>query len=246
MLEGLGKVAWDELEGGAEVPDLLRALAAPTERAWKAAVASLERALVDEGAPSPAAAAACPFLIELVANDETGCRDRLLVLLAQLAAGGDHRVAFPSPLPGSRPADEGPQAELHRAVAVGVDAYLDRLSTGASDERAAAALLIAFLPQHASRTRRIVRAMLAGSQLQGAARASALLALAMLGRRLGTADDLPILRKAAAADEPVGLAGLVGAAWLSPKGVGEDEQLELLAHLEADAPPLRGLPWALR
>jgi hypothetical protein len=161
MLGGLDSVPWDELEhayGPAmDVPELIRALAAPEAAARAAALDSLYGNIWHQGTVYQATAYAVPFLIELVANPTVPDREAILVLLVHLANGHSyldvhqHLPIFKEVM--IDPTDPGEfegqlQQELagvddaHAAVRQGYPVYLGLLADPDPQVRSAAAYLV--------------------------------------------------------------------------------------------------------
>ncbi|MET9628362.1 hypothetical protein ABZX92_12940 [Lentzea sp. NPDC006480] len=87
MLEGLGDIAWDQLEHNCgtaeEIPHLLRARRWSTKPDW-----DLGELLWDSYGPDSAANAALPFLVDLASSVDTPWRICVLINLSRLARDG--------------------------------------------------------------------------------------------------------------------------------------------------------------
>ena len=96
-LAGIEAIEWDKLShayGAADdIPQLLKDLLSPGEPCQEAHLALFGN-IYHQGTRYSASAAAVPFLIKLIARDETPRKDNLIFLLTLLAVG-DHTVVFP-------------------------------------------------------------------------------------------------------------------------------------------------------
>lgn len=94
MLEGLDKIDWENLAhayGSAEdVPALIRRLASADSSERQVALTELYGNIWHQGTVYEASAFAVPFLIELVQNEAVQDRERILILLADLATGNSY------------------------------------------------------------------------------------------------------------------------------------------------------------
>ncbi|WP_438030074.1 hypothetical protein [Sorangium sp. So ce233] len=247
MLDGLDEIDWSALEhayGPAEdVPRDLRGLlaekAGERNKAWNRLVNNLNH----EDTPEPAAIEAVPFLIELAGSPSVQDRARLLVLLADLASGGEHSGYLTDGYPVLTPESDDPLDELHARVAEGRGVVVALLDDKAAAVRAAAALVLGFLPEHAGETAPAVRARLA-KEKDAAARASGLLGLGLLDRALRSEEDRPLFERELSAAPSGSLPAFAAATALvwTTKPLPQAARDALLAVISAP-PRAAGFPW---
>ncbi|WP_437640678.1 hypothetical protein [Sorangium sp. So ce854] len=247
MLDGLGEIDWSDLEhayGPADdVPGDLRGLlaekAGERNKAWNRLVNNLNH----QDTPEPAATEAVPFLIELAGAPSVQDRARILVLLADLATGGDHGGYLTDGYVLMPPDPDDPLDELHERVAEGRGVLVALLEDRAAAVRAAAALVLGFLPERAEETAPAVRARLA-KEKDGAARASGLLALGLLDRALRSDEDRPLFERELSAAPSGSLPAFAAAAALAwtTKPLPGAARDALLAVIRTP-PKAAGFPW---
>ncbi|HUS29020.1 MAG TPA: hypothetical protein VMZ53_10930 [Kofleriaceae bacterium] len=145
-------------------------------------------------------AAKIPSLIEHVAAPKVASRWEELAQLGDLACGGDHEPYIFTGYSGG--------GESHTAVAAGHATYLKVLAGKDAKARAAAAFVLAWLPEHAKKSLAALHKVIK-KEKDATARASMILALAVLA----PGADLKLDTEALGSKEaPVSGAGLVAAA----------------------------------
>lgn len=202
MLERLHNIDWSSLThaygSAADVPGLLRALAADDRQARKDAYWELYGNIFHQGTRYPATAPAVPFLLELLADPHTPDRHELLLLLTHLVTGQFSVAADPVMYAGESddddPGDDDEPAilrDIYRAAEAGLPLYLDLVQhADTANLRAAASFLLACLWTRAATIVPILRARLPH---EPSAPARASLAFA-LGRLQGQGGHEPALR----------------------------------------------------
>src|SRR6478736_3699402 len=235
MFEALNEVQWDEYEtahgDASEVPTLLRAVSGADKARARQALVQLDDALNHQGVPAPVASIAIPFLIELCVSKTVNERERILVLLANLASGGNHEIFVGVQDPffevDSFTAEEPGLVEVHAAVAAGA-AVFKSLLTDAPTVRSAAAMVLSFLPEYAADTSAELDRLLP-KEKSAIVRASWLLARTMLAQRNDARPNSVLL---AALEDSAAMVRLCGAWGLYVAG---QSAADLVAHCEAVA-----------
>jgi hypothetical protein len=203
-LEGLDKVSWNQLETvegkATKAPQILGDLASGDAKKAQKSVQWLFSEVLHQSTPAPSAPAFVPFLIELVAMPKQVARWELLALLGDLACGGDHRAFI---FRGTKPT-----GSLHDAVAHGHATYLKALAAKDAKSRAAAAFVLAWLPEHAKKAIAALHKAVK-KESDATARASMILALAVLAPG---ADPALVTEALGSKEAPISGAGLVAAA----------------------------------
>lgn len=175
-----------------DVPGLLEGLESRDEGRQNQAFQNLSLCLVSGGRVFPASVAAIPML--QAGARRTGGRSRALslVLLAELAsAGTDDKLTTGVDLSDSttkKAFAKAPLKDCRGAVLEGSLDYLGMLEDEDARVRAAAAFLLGFLPEIATKAITRLKAALAGDTDEYAS-GSALLATALLLRVIGTAGE---------------------------------------------------------
>ncbi len=161
-LTGLDEVDWASLRRGPEsvgpIPELLRDLASGRSAAVGSALGRLEYAICHDGTVYEATAPSVPFLRAVAAVPGGPRREEILVLLREIACGegpGDQRSRryfVATPPPEELAAERRAAIDARDAVAAGVEEYLAALEDPTPRVRAAAAYLLAALPEQAGRS----------------------------------------------------------------------------------------------
>jgi HEAT repeat protein len=96
MLAGLDDVAWHELThayGSAEdVPEMLRAAAAPDEETADAGVSDLYGSVLHQGSVYSSTPVVLPFVLDIAADPRSQCRYLLVGFVGTAVASGDARI----------------------------------------------------------------------------------------------------------------------------------------------------------
>ena len=229
MLERLHNIDWSSLThaygSAADVPGLLRALAADDRQARKDAYWELYGNIFHQGTRYPATAPAVPFLLELLADPHTPDRHELLLLLTHLVTGQFSVAADPVMYAGEQ--DDGPALDgdddaailrdIYRAAELGLPLYLHLAQhADTAHLRAAASFLLACLWTHAEAIVPVLRARLA-HEPSASARASLAFAL---GRLQGAGGPDPALL-ALHDHDPAPLVRLIAAVGLVRAAAGD-------------------------
>lgn len=195
MLEGLDSIAWSSIKDAngdpaTDVPDRIRALYSADEKERRGAMDALHGRLFSLGSVNAATTAAVPFLVALCAGEGTPDRHAILAFLRALLTvlGQNEREGF---TPERGRADPVELEATARAVRDGGGIYVRCTRAADARTRSAAAALLALaspIPEAAD----AVRAAVAREKV-AAAHASEILALGLIGRRLGSREDLPSL-----------------------------------------------------
>lgn len=263
MLEGLDEIRWDELAhaygDAADVPELLRQLAASDPATATAAVGALFGNICHQGTVYQATAPAVPFLLELVADPAVHRRDGLLHLLAEIATGspvyGDGQSDDPWTRPSWRPTGDTQEGReqagawvraAQQAVTVGVPVVLDSLDDPDVELRRMVPYTLAACGDRAGE---ILPALVARlpREPDPAAKASIVLAGTFLAGGRGTTEaDIAwltgLLGDAQVA--PVRLAAAVGLAWTVPGELPDGVVATMVATLAGrGAEELTRLAW---
>lgn len=161
MFEGLDNVNWQNLShayGRAEdVPGLIRSLASTDPRERRHAIGELYGSIWHQGTVYEASSHAVPFLIELVQNETVQDRDKILILLSDLAVGRSyqhvHRLIGQSAAGGERlDAREESDPEIlwlrrtHTIVGQGIPTFFNCLYSFDPKIRTAAAHALGCFP----------------------------------------------------------------------------------------------------
>ncbi len=148
IFETLDAVEWPAVTGGFPIPELLRGLA--DDARLDEALPELLHRLTPHGELEPVSELALPFLLRLACVSHPG-REYVLRLVADLASGGNHGRHLTA---GLRPsASTQPlAARLHDAVLAAYDALALGLDAADGGTRAASAVVLAMLPEHAQQT----------------------------------------------------------------------------------------------
>ncbi len=195
MLERLHNIDWSSLThaygSAADVPGLLRALAADDRQARKDAYWELYGNIFHQGTRYPASAPAVPFLLELLADPSTPDRHELLHLLTHLVTGQFSVAADPVMYAGEPDDNLHPTSidgdddaailrDIYRAAEAGLPLYLDLVQhADTAHLRAAASFILACMWTRAATIVPILRSQLAREQ-SAPARASLAFALGRL------------------------------------------------------------------
>src|SRR4051812_30080327 len=156
MLETLDQVAWSTLThaygSAADVPDLIRDLAAAEPQVRERAMHALYGNIWHQGTVYEATAYAVPFLIELAACPQVPNRIGILGLLAAIATGRSYLDVHGNP--SNEPDFDARKLlelawvkQAHTAVAGGIAAFL-AMTREETDVRLAAARVLALLSEH--------------------------------------------------------------------------------------------------
>jgi hypothetical protein len=116
-LDRLHDVGWQSL-GAPEVPGLIAGLASPDAALRRRACDEIFPALWAPSGPAPAAAAAAPFLIDLVRQPATKNRGRIALLLGMIAESDENE----------------PAGAARAAVRAGLPVFLELLAEGDTDQ----------------------------------------------------------------------------------------------------------------
>ena len=232
MLERLHNVDWSALTHAygpaADVPELIRALAASDRQARKDAYWELYGNIFHQGTRYPATAPAVPFLLELLGCAGTPDRHELLLLLTHLVTGQFSVAADPTMYAGEP--DDGHALshgdsddygailrDIYRAAEAGLPLYLELAQhADTAHLRAAASFLLACLWTRAAAIVPVLHAQLAR---ETSAPARATLAFA-LGRLQGAGGPDPRLAALHEGD-PSPLVRLLAAVGLVRAAAGE-------------------------
>jgi len=149
MLETLSSVDWSSIQDAngpaSDLPRLFRAAA--SGKPGLAALREIENRIDHQGWPSEAAVPSVPFLWELALGTSGDVQPAVLVLLGNLAAGGNHENFLGTGLTPAAPAHVLPKREpgatLLREVGKRAVEALPLLSDGAPAVRAAAGFFVA-------------------------------------------------------------------------------------------------------
>jgi hypothetical protein len=172
---------------GILLPSKLKGLASKEAETRAEALAHIRKAVVE--AILPASSEVVPFLMDLVEDEATPDRHRILRLLTDLAAGGDtfqwqHETFSAAAVKRFK----GSRKRAHDAVAEGATTYLSALTATDAKVRAAAAHLLAFVPEAAEAALASLATAVSEECVEPAL-ASELLAAAVLSRSAGQAVD---------------------------------------------------------
>ncbi len=163
MLEALSEVDWGKLRHAygwaTRTPEEVRALVHPDARTRGWAYDKLEMSIVHQGSLCPAAAAAIPFLTEIVASPEAPEKPLVLSLLTEVALGGAISVeqieecgdeVSPEGYLADGSGPWGPQLEalVRERLGEGLPVYLGLLEDPEPATRLAATHLLSALPEH--------------------------------------------------------------------------------------------------
>jgi hypothetical protein len=162
MLDGLDRVEWSGLRhafGTAEdVPHLIRALTSPLPNERQAAFRELCGNIWHQGTVYEATSYAVPFLIELVASNETPDRHYILSYLGQLADGSSYVDVHKSVVKFSQEqlsrqleVELGWVAQTRKLVKSGEALYLDNLNTNERRICCAAGYVLSRFPEEGER-----------------------------------------------------------------------------------------------
>ncbi|MGD0675136.1 MAG: hypothetical protein ABSC94_06930 [Polyangiaceae bacterium] len=252
MLDQLDRIDWgavqDSYGPATKVPELLRELrnVAPEKR--RAAFGQLDNLLNHQKTVTPAGVVAAPFLVELSVDPSTPDADRILVLLGDLATGGNHvrAISHGFDVRGQdfdQTSSDNPFKRLHLAVSAGIDGYIAALSRPEPAVRVAAAFVIGFLSRVAERSVAHVRVRVE-SERDGRARASAVLALGLLGAYLHSQADCALIESLLLDASPlIRFSAAVALAYLSPAVVPPRVRDELLSWAGRKNADVAGFPW---
>jgi hypothetical protein len=253
MLETLDSVDFSKVQHAygpaTDLPQHLRALASEDARQRRAALEWFSMSVNHQGAITPAALPAAPFLVELASEPKSKERPWLLSFLAELAVGGNHvrylahgfdvnDEAF------QKTPDDHPRKAIYLHVARGIDAYLSMLGDKDAKVRTAAAFLSAFLSSEASKSIATVRKQL-GVEKSEQPRASQLLALGLLGGYLKTKEDVALFRAHEASDVLlVRVAARIGLHYAAESELSQEVLEQLVLAIPELAQPIPDFPWA--
>ena len=268
MLEGLARIPWGELKhasgDASDVPDLIRALAGPTKKRRDAALTKLTGNIFHQGTRYQATAYAVPFIYELLSSAQTPDRDQLIDLVLSLALGCEEAYllggfdvetfylqldAWEQDMDDEERADceafgHSPAADrsAYCAVRDGVAHLVAAATDGLPQVRRAALHALAWFPEAELQSLPVLQER-ADCDEDLAARATALIALGMLG---GQAEAGPI--RDAAGDERLVIRAAAGVALCAlhdgePPEEALDLLLEALLDHELFAETAGAIPW---
>ena len=246
-------VDWAAIDGAygpaTKVPNLLARLT--DKKKGKAALRQLANLINHQGTPTPAAIEVTPFLVELAGSSAVADRAGLVVLLGELAAGGDHTRCLETGFDANdarfqAAPDDHPLKHVHMSVSAGVEHYLALLEAESAGERSAAAFALAFMGLHAERCRPIVAAAVERESKE-TSRATALLSLAYLSRYASSQDAEPFRDWYERGGELMKICAAISMAilGLDLDQLGEAGAAEavLLDCVETHRKPIKGLPF---
>ncbi|WP_437727089.1 hypothetical protein [Sorangium sp. So ce861] len=239
-LAGLDAVDWGALETpcgpGDVIPEILHDLASPDAEVRADAWLDLLDRLAHQGTLWPAALEVVPFVIQLLAAPEVPDRHRLLLLVRELLSP-DGDLGTPA-------RERSPLADaVGEAARAGAPLYVRHALHGDPQLRASAACVLAALPGPTLEHREAVERAVAAAG-EGAHGASAVVALGLIGRRLGTTIDAPRFEDLLRSRDPLvrGSAG-IALAHVAPQGMPR-AAIEAIGDAAALGPLARwDFPW---
>ncbi|MGE0403537.1 MAG: hypothetical protein AB7T06_42925 [Kofleriaceae bacterium] len=238
LLEGLHDVDWSHLEhayGDARgVPGMLEALSSPDagDRAW--AIDALFASINHQGSVYSASGAAAPFLAKLVAHDDLEDRASILRLLAGLAVGDPRWWLFDDL--------DTAASDAFDAVCAHGPLFVRLVADASAPIRAHAALVLSFITPPDGATIAVKRAL--AMETDRYTRASLLLALGYLGRRMKTTTNRAAIERYLD-DDCMLIAGSAAIALAQlDRDACSPRAKAVLAKTITDAPPVTGVwPW---
>jgi len=213
VLKRLDEVDWAGLEHAygpaTDVPDQVRALRSPDAKTRDDGLWRLFGNIFHQGSRYEAASHATPFLVEVLAAEDTVNRVGVLELLTSIAIGYDE-CWLPQPLSVDDLRAAGPdEAAAYDSVRAGVPLFRTLLADSDMALRTRAAYALAWFPEEAPSSLVALSPLTHTATSTGVLEATAWVAIGLLGGVVdqgALTDDRPLVRWGAA----IGLAGTAG------------------------------------